>query len=133
VKHDTPIRPKFNVSPRRLWIALPRTGTRQESPIDQFAPDGNIKASVGASGEVESPLQDLKCAWTNRDWAANGAAVEPAYIALPFMKAHQAMHRRYFRERCIDGSVRLRNGQAFDSHVHHGAEPWLRALNDRTA
>jgi hypothetical protein len=120
---------QLNVSPRALWGVRRGGGARQELPVHQLCPDGDVEAAVGAGREYLCPLQDFERVGMHRHGSTGSVPIELANVAAVLVEAHQSMNGRDLFECGVDRTVCLGRLEAFDANADERAKPWLSTLN----
>jgi hypothetical protein len=131
MKRDPPVFPKLDVAPGALWPLRRPAWPWQQSPVHQFSPYRDIENAARAGGDLQSAFQYLKCVPVHQHRPVDTVAIQSANVAGRFMKAHQSVDGRYFRERRVDRPVSPREWKSFHSHTDQRAQPRLRTLSDR--
>ena len=104
-------------------------GAWQHAQLLQRRCDRDIKHPGGAEVQIAGGFKNLIGPVMNPNRARRRAAIEPAYIAVGLMKAHQPVHRGHGRERRLDGSFHRGNRCPRDRDLDECAEQRPRAAD----
>jgi len=102
MKCDATIRTQIDIPPTTLRQRKCGRRSGQHAPFNQFGAHRNIEAAPGVRGDRHRPLQNFECVGVHLYWPAASLPIQPAYVAVCLVEAHQSMDGPYFPKRSMD-------------------------------